>query len=105
MEMKIPKTIMIGGIRWSVVLDKTITGGQFWWKDHTVKIGKNQSKERIINCLLHEIAEVILVNNNNRFMKCITDESGNGDYLFCFNHDQFEVFMAELTGIIKQLKQ
>ena len=100
---RLPKTIIIGGTRWKIVLDRRTTGCSFVWHDHTIRVEKRISWERQFNILVHEICEVIMVNNMLRFRKCTEGEAENGDYLFSFNHDSFEIFTDELSGILKQI--
>ena len=99
--MTFPKTLIIGGVKWSIVFDKETSGGSFNWHNHQIKIQSNYSDERKFGVLIHEIVEVILVNNTMRYQKCIT-EVYNSDYLFVFNHDSFEIFTNELAGVLKQ---
>jgi len=100
--MKFPKSLIIGGVKWKIVLDKKTRGGVFYWGKHLIKIDKTYSWERRVQVLIHEICEAIMVNNMMRFQKSLS-EVANGDYLFSFNHDQFEIFTDELAGIMKQI--
>lgn len=99
--MTLPKTLIIGGIKWSIVLDKKISGGEFSWVKHQIKIQHKYSDERRFGVLIHEITEAMLVNNTMRYHKGFYD-THNGDYLFVFNHDNFEIFTDELSGVLKQ---
>ena len=101
---KFPKTLIIGGVKWKIVFVKTREGGFFRWQDHTLGIEKSHSDDRKFNTLIHEICEIIMTNNLMRFNKCIVGELGNGDYLFSFDHDRFEIFSDELSGILKQIR-
>jgi hypothetical protein len=94
----------MGGVTWKIVLDPKTTGGAFFWHDHTIKIEKKYSADRRFIVLIHEIAEAILVNNMMRYGKSFTDLA-NGDYLFSFNHDQFEIFTDELSGVLQQFME
>lgn len=100
--MKFPKSLIIGGVKWKIVFDRKITGGEFRWHNHIIKIEAKYSDERKWQVLIHEIAEVIMVNNTMRFQKNFT-HIGNGDYLFNFDHDRFEIFTDELAGILRQI--
>ena len=102
--MNFPKFLIIGGVKWSILFDKKTKGGAFYWREHKIKIDKSYSQERRIQVLIHEICETIMVNNVMRFQKGLS-EVANGDYLFSFNHDQFEIFTDELAGIIKQIEK
>ena len=99
--MTFPKTLIIGGVKWSIVFDKKISGGEFTWHDHTIKIEAKYSDDRKFIVLIHEIVEAILVNNTMRYRKCFS-EAHNGDYLFAFDHDRFEILTDELSGVLKQ---
>lgn len=99
--MNFPKTLIIGGVKWEIILDPKVNGGEFYWETHIIKIRKQYSNERKFEVLIHEICEVIMVNNVMRYKKCI-DQTSNSDYLFSFNHDSFEIYTNELAGIIKQ---
>jgi hypothetical protein len=100
--MKFPKVLIISGIKWKIIFDRKTNGGEFYWATHTIKIDKKYSDERKFSVLVHEISEAILVNNMMRYQKTLA-EVHNGDYLFVFDHDKFEIFTDELAGVIKQL--
>jgi hypothetical protein len=102
--MKFPKSLIIGGVKWSIKFDRKITGGGFYWKEHCIVIRAQHTEERKYEVLIHEICEIIMTNNVMRFAKCFAEIS-NGDYLFSFDHDRFEIFTDELAGILRhQLK-
>jgi len=94
---------MIGGVKWTITLEKKRQGGHFAWGSHKIEIEKNISKERQFNILMHEVIEAIMVNNYMRFAKCLDTELHNGDYLFCFDHERFDIFVEELSGVLKQM--
>ncbi len=100
-EMRFPKHLIIGGVKWKIVFDKKTEGGEFYWGKHLIKIDRTYSDERRFQVLIHEISEAIMVNNMMRFQKSLS-EVNNGDYLFSFDHDRFEIFTDELAGILKQ---
>ena len=99
--MKFPKFLIIGGVKWKIVFDKKVFGGEFRWQNHTIKIERKYSDERKFQVLIHEIAEVIMVNNSMRYQPNYNNVH-NADYLFNFNHKEFEIFTDELAGILKQ---
>ncbi len=41
--IKIPKSLIIGGIKWNIVFDKKVSGGEFYWHTHLIKIDKGLS--------------------------------------------------------------
>ena len=99
--MTFPKTLIIGGVKWSIVFDKKTSGGRFTWHNHQIKIQADYSDERKFGVLIHEIVETILMNNTMRYHKSVTAVY-NSDYLFVFDHDRFEIFANELAGILGQ---
>jgi len=103
--MKFPKSVLIAGVKYKVIFDKRIKGGEFYWTNHLIKVEAGLSNERQWSILLHEICECIMVENFMRYQKCIDGQTHNGDYLFCFNHDTFEVFTSTLAGILYDIKK
>ena len=101
--MKIPKSLLICGVKYSIIFDKKILGGAFWWHKHIIKIEKAMSFERRFNILIHEVCEIIMVSNIMRYQKCLEGDTHNGDYIFSFDHDRFEIFTEELGGVLKQI--
>ena len=102
--MTFPKSLIIGGIKWRIVYDRKVSGGEFYWSEHIIKVGAKETDERKFNILIHEICETIMVNNLMRYKKCLDGSIGNGDYIFSFNHKEFEIFTDELSGVLKQWK-
>ena len=100
--MKFPNSIRIYGVNYKVEFNEKVRGGEFYWRKHLIRIEKGLSNERKFTILLHEICEIIMVENFMRFQKCLEEVERNTDYIFNFNHDQFEIFTNELSGILKQ---
>ena len=101
--MNFPKSLIIGGVKWKVNVSKIkISGGNFEWYTHTINVEKGYSDDRKFQVLIHEICEIIMVNNIMRYQKCFYGQPHNGDYLFSFSHDRFEIYTDELAGILKQ---
>lgn len=101
--MKLPTTLTIGGVCWKIQACRIENGGEFRWDKHTIKINKDYTPARQFEVLIHEVAEVIMTNNMMRYGKCLSGMNANGDYLFSFNHDSFEIFTNELGGIMNEL--
>lgn len=102
LKNKIPKSLIIGGVKWKIIFDKKVSGGELYWYEKEIKIDKGYPEERKFQVLIHEICEAIMVNNIMRFRKW-PHGNHNGDYLFSFDHDRFEIFTNELAGILKQV--
>ena len=101
--MKFPKTVLIGGVQYKVIFDPKVKGGEFYWSKHIMKVEKGLSDERQFAILLHEICEAIMVDNFMRYQKCIDGNIHNGDYIFNFKHDAFEIYTSTLAGILYPL--
>jgi hypothetical protein len=99
---KLPKSLNIGGVTWSIKVNKEVNGGSFSWHDHTINIGK-LTLDRQFNTLIHEVCEIIMVNHTSRYQKCLC-EVDNGDYMFIMDHNLFSIFADELSGILKEIK-
>lgn len=99
--MKFPKSLIIGVVKWDIVFSNKTNGGEFYWYNHKIKIDKGYSQERKFQVLIHEIIEAVMINNVMRYSKNFSKVS-NGNYLFSFDHDRFEIFTDELAGILKQ---
>ena len=101
--MRIPKSVMIDGRKWKVILDPKDGGGWFSSNKSTISVGIAHGMEHAWNVFLHECAEAILTMLWLRYQKA-KDVQGNGDYVFVMNHDQFEVFINNLSIAIRGVK-
>jgi DNA-binding transcriptional regulator WhiA len=88
--------------KYKIVYHPNRSGGQFHTKSKEIHIGKRCSKQDALEVLLHEIAEVILVERNLRYAQ-EKENKENGDYLFSFNHGEFEMFIKDLTLAIQEI--
>lgn len=70
---------------------------------NTITIDKFLTKEEQFLALIHEIMEAIFSIRNMRY-SLETQEPDNGDYLFSFNHKEFNLAMEDFANTIKQLK-
>jgi len=101
--MRFPQKVLIGGVNYKIVFDPKVNGGEFYWSKHLIKVEKGLSNERQFAILLHEICEVITVDNFMRYQKCVDGGIHNGDYIFNFKHDAFEIFTSTLAGVLYPL--
>ena len=88
MKLRHPKEIVIYGIRFKIVYDKTHDGGEFSCQDNTIEIGcKSEKKDPLytLSVISHELMECILAVSGCRY-----NNSRDTPYLFNFNHQQFE---------------
>jgi len=96
--MKLPKKLFICGREWTITTTKKHGGGYFWGHEGKIEIGL-RDKKRILEIFLHEIIETIITERSCRYS--LYEESENGDYLFSFNHKEFENIIKDITSILK----
>lgn len=91
--MKLPKAIDISGYEWQV--ERTEGGGGYFNCDrHVIQVGTDCDDQRQWEIFIHEMTEAIFADNLMRMQKPYTEPS-NGDYMFVFNHNDFEVMFAK----------
>ena len=91
--MKLPKTINVGGFEWEVRRSRG-AGACFNAVEHYVDIGCDCDDKRQWEMFIHEITEGILADNLMRYAKAHNPKE-NGDYIFVFSHNDFEVMFAK----------
>ena len=100
----VPETLEICGRTYRVTVDNKKYGGEFYTVNQTITLGiKSLTRDYIKSMLLHEILEIIFVERDLRFNRPKTNPD-NEDYLFHFNHRDFVNVIADLHGVLKQLK-
>ena len=100
--MKLPKAINLCGQTWKIVRSKG-GGGFFSCDTHEIEVGLDGDDQRQWEIFIHEITEAIMTDNLMRYQKPYSDPS-NGDYLFCFTHNDFEVmFVKPLASALWEL--
>lgn len=98
--MKFPKTVLIDGRDWKIVIDKNINGACIDTGKVELVIGTKEGEG--LKNFIHECLETILIYNMLRF-KNIRADFENGNMIFVFNHDQFEKACTDLSVPIRQL--
>jgi len=91
--MKFPKTVNISGQQWEVRRSKG-GGGYFSCDQHVIEVGLDGDDSRQWEIFIHEVTEAIMADNLMRYQKPFTEPT-NGDYLFIFTHNDFEVMLAK----------
>jgi len=100
--MKLPETINVGGVEWEVRRSDG-GGGCFDACDHWVNIGTDMDDKTQWEVFIHEITEGIMADNLLRYRAPHTPPD-NGDYMFVFDHKQFEVMVAKpLAALLWEL--
>lgn len=85
MKLKFPKKLTIGDVVWTVKYEKNNSGGSFNYKYHILKIGTKHNKDnptRTLNAIIHELKEIIQVENDTRLDRGNND----ADYVFVYDH-------------------
>jgi hypothetical protein len=98
----IPKSITICGKPNKVIQDKSGNGGAFDEGKGIIVIGTANPLD-VPEILVHEVVEAVLV---TRLMRYAIERSQpeNGDYIFVFNHDQFEIACKDIAAALKGIK-
>jgi hypothetical protein len=102
--LNIPKHILICGRNYKIIKDKKIDGGNFNCGKQEIRIGtrKGTTKDELSIAFLHEIVECILAERLLRY-KLGYNVPQNGDYLFNFNHKDFENWICDLNLALKDI--
>ena len=100
--MKLPKSLIICGKTYKVIKDPKQEGASFRFSKQEIRLGTDYLPEKTHNFLIHEVLEIILADRNLRYAKEYSVKT-NGDYLFCFNHDQYDWVAEELAYVLRQI--
>jgi hypothetical protein len=97
--MKIPKRVLLAGVHYSIKIDKNKNGASFNCAKKEIWIGTKDPNE-IEENFIHEVCECILAIRDYRYIPQKAEISNN-DYIFNFNHKEFESFIRDLTIALK----
>jgi len=99
--VKLPKTVIINARLWTVVVDNCNVNSHFSYRDRKITVGAGNPQKRgdVLRGLMHEVAEISAVERGVRYTRD-KELGGNGDYLFCGNHDQFDDIISDLSLVI-----
>ena len=98
--MILPKYIIISGKQFRVVRNSLSNGGEFDSYKQEIEVGSAGSYESQFDTFLHETCEGIMAMRDFHYA-VETKEPDNDDYLFSFNHKEFEVFCSDLTKALE----
>jgi hypothetical protein len=96
--MKLPKSVNICGKEIPLKEKRKEGGGSFDFRKPIITIGTKYEID-IPETFLHEILEAILVERMFRYQ--LRGVGDNGDYLFVFNHEQFNIICSDLANALK----
>lgn len=98
--MKIPKKVTICGKTYRVVYDRSKHSG--WGRGNTstkeITLGDSRNKEAQYESFLHEVVELILLENNVRF-----NRNTNDDFIYLITHTELERIVVDLSLALKPL--
>ena len=105
MKIKHLKEIIIGDAKFQMKWDKKSDDGEFsypWKKEKAfIRIGCRDEKhsiEHVLNVLIHELKEIIQIEQATRFKRI--DESCN--YEFHYSHKEHTELCSRLAGLLSQ---
>ena len=100
--MKLPKSVIITGKRYRVVLDPQRDDGEFDMEKMAITIG-TQNPADVLENFLHEVWEGILLSRGNRYSVYV---EGNDKLRFVQDHAELENAIKDLAlaieGIIRK---
>lgn len=98
--MRIPKKLKYRGVVYDVKQEKLEFGGEFRYEDQVIEIGKKHSPDRKGIVLIHEIMEMILMDNYARFFP----EEGQAPPMFMFDHTKLCTIADDLYAVLRENK-
>jgi len=101
-NIKLPKSINVQGYTWKIEKVKDSNGGSFKFsKNPVIKIG-TENPLCIVENFLHEVLELILLEQMCRFSD-YHEIVSNETLMFVMNHNQFEIVVKQLAGFVSEL--
>lgn len=101
MKFKIPRRVKIAHMEFKIVKDKKTSGGEFDWKDNTIRIGTQylESDPAFVWAIIcHELSELCHTIANTRY----DDPSAEDNYKFFMDHKEFEMHNCLFASAIAQ---
>ena len=105
MTIKKIKKILIGDCNYDIIWDKENNDGEFSfsWKGKNgfIRIGTREEKnnpERVLNILIHELKEIIQVEQMTRYER----QDENRAYEFHYTHREHAELCSRLAGLLSK---
>ena len=98
MKLKYPKSIVVGDYRFKIIYDKDRSGGSFDYEKKEIVIGVKHGELRALGIIIHELKELINVEQGIRY----TNSHNTEDYLFIYTHKEHSDMCARLTGLLME---
>jgi len=96
--MNLPKSVVIAGRPWPVIMDKAVSGGSWTSDPGEIRIGPHKSEDERMIWFLHEVLEAVLAMRNHRH-----DSIPDNNYLFVLDHREFTNAVRDLFLAIKPI--
>jgi len=96
--MRLPKKVKVLERVYPVVKVKDRYGGEI--ADGKIYVGIADQRDILAN-FMHELCEVILIEFGFRYQNWPLPDNSN--YVFVMNHREFDLFIRELSKIIRQM--
>ncbi len=97
MKIKHIKNLRVSNLTFKVIWDKDRGGGGFDFVEQELTIGTKYPNE-VFGILNHELMEMCAANMYVRHPR----GDCNGDFIFVFDHRQFDTMMDTFTGLLQQ---
>lgn len=101
MRLKFPKKIVVGSYTFTIKTDKKRSDGYFSYSDGVIFIGTEMLKkqpERVLEIIIHELKEVIQVEQYTRFTRGDEDKA----YEFHYTHREHTELCSRLAGYLNE---
>jgi hypothetical protein len=99
--MKLPKKIKLCGQEYKMIYTSEHNGAEFDEEKMTITIGMLYPQD-VPELFIHEVIEATMALRNMRYA-LEKDKPLNEDYMFCFNHKEFEQLCKDLAVSFKGL--
>ena len=98
MQIKRLKKIIVGDHDFDIIWEKDHSGGSFNYEKREIKIGTKNWEIRTLGVLIHELKEIIQVEQCTRYERW--DE--NKDFEFHYTHKEHTQLCSMLAGLLSQ---
>ena len=95
MKIKRIKKLRVNSTIFEIGWDKKQNGGSFSYHERTITIGTEGGENRVFMILNHELMEIVKIEMNVRF----TRPDNPSNYIFVYDHCQFDTIMEMFTGL------
>lgn len=98
MKIKRIKKLQVNSFWFDIKWDSTHNGGTINYKTLVIEIGTGNNDLETLGTLTHELMEICAIEMNIRFNR----PDCNSDYLFNYDHRQFETMTNMFAGLLAQ---